>query len=135
MKWRFFRHLQSGGDADDCALYRWHIERRSGVRIRAGVATDGWKRSIDEYVTSATALFKSMDRFGFLGSVPVDPDGELLDGSHRVACAVALGMPDIPVAPMSRKVWAPAWDYDWFKARMTQDGLDRVMADWAAMRA
>jgi hypothetical protein len=130
VKWRFFRHLLGGDDGDAVDLYRWHIEQRSGHRIALGIPTDQWKRSIDEYVDSATALLQSLSTYGFLGPVPVDVDGELLDGSHRVACAAALGIDAIPVDMQDRRVWAPAWDDKWFKARMTDEGVNRLITDW-----
>ena len=134
VKWRFFRHLLGGNDGDAVDLYRWHIEQRSGHRIAAGLPTDRWKRSVDEYVTSATALLQSLRTYGFLGPVPVDRNGELLDGSHRVACASALGIEEIPVDRQDRNVWAPAWDELWFRARMTDEGVNRLITDWLWMR-
>lgn len=136
MKWRFFRYLRHGGDEDAEALYRWHIQQRSGHRIALGVVTDKWKRSIDDYVRSARGLFYSMREFGaVLERVPIDLDNELLDGSHRVACAVALDIETIPVVRYPRHVWAPAWDEAWFAARMTEEGVARLLVDFKAMTA
>ena len=86
--------------------------------MQAGVTTDAWKRNIGDYLTSAEDLYLSMRRFGFDPdhSVPIDPAGELLNGSHRVACALALGIEEIPVIHEERRVWAPAWDAAWFQA-------------------
>lgn len=135
MKWRFFRHLRRGGDSDAVDLYRWHIQQRSGHRIKAGVVTDKWKRSIGDYLESAVNLFHAVDRCGVLRPVPVDPDGELLDGAHRVACALALGLSSVPVEYHTAKAWAPAWDEHWFRARMTDAGVKRLLHDFEAMRA
>lgn len=139
MKWRFFRHLLSGGnDPDSERVYRWHIEERSGGRMRVGLSTDRWKRTLDDYVTAAQSLAESMSGNGFLPfyAVPIDPAGELLDGSHRVACALACEVPAIYVDPQPRSVWAPAWGVDWFKARgMPPADMARLMADWSTMNA
>lgn len=140
MKWRFFRSLHNGGTPDHeaaKALYIWHIVERSGQRMDAGLATDGWKLSVEDYVASASNLHASMCRHGFLDefAVPVDPDGELLAGSHRVACALALGIDEIPVRQERNRVWAPAWGYPWFVGhKCPVGGLTRILFDYAEMR-
>jgi hypothetical protein len=104
--------------------------------MQAGLTTDRWKRSLDDYVASATALCASMACRGFLpdGAVPIDPNGEMLDGSHRVACALALGTDVITARRESRHVWAPAWGYDWFVLNgMSHDDLARLCQDWKAL--
>jgi hypothetical protein len=73
---------------------------------------------------------------GFLseGAVPIDPDGELLDGSHRLACALALGTDEIMVSRETRRAWAPAWGYEWFVQNgMPHDDLARLCQDWKAL--
>lgn len=98
-----------------------------------GLKTDGWKQDLDDYVNSAKNLFESMLNNGFAKfyALPVDPGMELLDGSHRLACALALWLEKVPVELMSRRVWAPAWDYDWFTAKeMPDEDFDQLMKDW-----
>lgn len=137
VKWRFFNQLLLGGDDDAERVYRWHIEVRSGARLDAGLATDKWKLTIDDYVRSASDLIDSMAKDGFLasGAIPVDPDGELLDGSHRLACALALHVPMVSVMRLSRKAWAPPWDLAWFiEHGMAQDVIRRTTNDWIVMK-
>jgi hypothetical protein len=101
--------------------------------MRRGLATDGWKLTVDDYVGTARLLCRSMAEYGFrvTDAVPIDPNGEMLDGSHRVACALALGIGVIPVKRESRHAWAPAWGYDWFVANgMGHDDLARLCRDW-----
>ncbi len=63
--------------------------------------------------------------------MPIDPDGELLDGSHRVACALALEIDVIPAQRMQTRCWAPAWSYEWFVQNgMPHDNLARLCQDW-----
>lgn len=136
MKKRFFSHLHGGGDPDSEHVYRWHIEKRSGARMRAGLSTDRWKTCLDDYVASARGLFESIreDGFQLSGAIPIDPLGELLGGSHRVACALALGIETVPVMHGDRDAWAPAWGYDWFVANgMGHDDLARLCRDWQEM--
>lgn len=100
--------------------------------MQAGLATDRWKRGLDDYVRSAIGLVHSMSKRGFDGPpIPIDPDGELLDGSHRVGCALALGIDRVPVDPKPRKVWAPAWDKDWFVSHgMAPIDIERLKQDF-----
>lgn len=136
IKWRLFRYFLVGGDTEAVRLYRWTIEARSGARMAANVPTDQWKMTVDDYVASAAALCRSMAYRGFDATcaVPIDPDGELLNGSHRVACALALGIGDCPVRRERKMAWAPAWDYQWFVVHgMDEEDLSRLKADWEAL--
>lgn len=92
--------------------------------MEVGLATDGWKGSLDDYRHSAEALVHSMQLLGFdtIYPVPVDPVGELLNGSHRVACALALGIAEVPVERHATMAWAPDWDYMWF----ARNGMDTI---------
>ena len=137
VKWRYFKHLQCGGDPEAIGVYRWHIAARSGQRFVAGIATDQWKRSVDDYVVAAQAVFASMARDGFNSRYPIqlDPDGELLGGAHRLAAALALGLPSVPCEIAPYKVWAPPWGEAWFQEHMTVAMVDRVRADWERLKA
>lgn len=106
--------------------------------MRAGLATDGWKRSVDDYVFVARGLLQSIRRHGFLlvEAVPIDPNGELLNGAHRVACALALGIDAVPVKREARYAWAPGWGYEWFVAAgMGHDDLERLCRDFKELTA
>lgn len=138
MKHRLFAHLLHGGDEDAVRVYRWHIEQRSGARMAAGIPTDGWKRSLDDYVISAAHLLAVMKTQGFFpaGAIPVDPDGEILGGAHRLACALALEIPSVPVTLDQCRVWAPAWGEEWFREKeMGEADLARVRTDWECLKA
>ena len=103
----------------------------------AGLATDKWKLTLDDYVRSARNLYDSMAKDGFQssGAIPVDPDGELLDGSHRVACALAQGISLVSVMRLTRKAWAPPWGVSWFVEHgMQHDEIRRITNDWIAMK-
>lgn len=136
VKWRFFKHLLHGGDEDAGRVYRWHIDERSGARMRAGLTTDKWKGSVDDYVKSAHWLASSMREDGFIPfhPIPIDANGELLDGSHRLACAIACELPAVYVERVAREVWAPPWGLAWFEDHgMRADDLARLKSDWEAV--
>lgn len=100
--------------------------------MKANLATDSWKLSVDDYVNSAKDLFDSMKALGFVGSIPIDPDGELLGGAHRVACVAALDIETIQVERCLNRVWAPAWTKAWFiEHGMPQEEADRLESDYA----
>lgn len=124
VKWRLFRHLEGGDDHAALDIYLWHIEQRILPRLEAGLSTDQWKRSLDDYVKAATALHQNMVRQGFDARlpIPVDPAGELLGGAHRLACALSLGIKAVPIQRLHYAAWAPAWGETWFRAR----GLDEA---------
>jgi hypothetical protein len=138
VKHRFFRHLLNGGDDWNAErVYRWHIDIRSGARMQSGLVTDKWKKSVDDYVGAAKGLCNSMAMwFPDSCAVAVDVNGELLDGSHRVACAIARGLAEIPVRHEAREVWAPAWGRDWFVTNgMAAGDLERLEKDMAEISA
>lgn len=136
VKWRFFSYLIRGGDTGAVEAYRWHLEKRSGARMAAGLATDAWKMTLDDYVASAASLCRSMAYRGFdpTCAIPIDPDGELLNGSHRVACALALGIESVPVRRERRLAWAPSWGLQFFIDHgMGEEDLSRLKADWETL--
>ena len=101
--------------------------------MHSGLSTDRWKRTLNDYVFAAAKLAYSVLDNGVRIAIPVDPNGELLDGSHRVACAIACGIESVPVTRETQFVWAPPWDRNWFVMHGAED-LSRVMADWEAIK-
>lgn len=85
--------------------------------MKRGLKTDVWKASLRDYVNSAINLHESMSKNGYNPDcpIPVDEDGELYNGSHRLACALALGIDEVVVERLPGKVWAPPWDANWFR--------------------
>lgn len=130
VKWRFFRQMLNGGDERARRVYLWHIvaRRRTGF-------VDGEKAAW-MFIPMAEVLALGMYDFGFdqTQPIPIDPDGELLGGAHRTACALALGI-DCYVQHMPQKAWAPAWDKQWFIDNgMNGEDLSRTLADFEEMQ-
>ena len=137
VKARFFGHLIRGNDPDAERVYRWHIEARKAANAKVRLGMDG-KSGTDQYVADCGRLLISMGAYGFKPefAVPIDPDGELLGGAHRVACALALDIPEIPVSSQLRRAWAPSWGEAWFLENgMAAEDLERLRADYAALAA
>lgn len=80
--------------------YEEHIRCITGGSCKED---DGMKACVDDYVSSFDALLDSMRESGFndLHPVPVDRNYVALDGSHRIAAALALNLP-VPVVRFSR---------------------------------
>lgn len=135
IKWRLFRSLLSNDDDDAFRVYRWHLERRKAANARIGVGMDG-KSGTDQYIADCGKLLLSMGAYGFrpAHAVPIDPDGELLGGAHRVACALALGIEQIPIAQHKNRAWAPPWGEAWFaENRCPTEDLNRIRQDFLAL--
>lgn len=137
VKHRLFRHMLKGGDPESVRVYKWHIAQRVGARIEAGIPTDRWKLTLNDYLASAQALLLSMVQDGFSPHhpIPVDRNGEILGGAHRLACALALNIETVPVARSDIECWAPAWNEAWFRDHGMQPAdLDRLREDWQSLR-
>ena len=137
VKARYFRHLIGGDDPDAEDIYFWHIEKRSGQRMAAGLRTDQWKACLEDYRASSAALLASMQEAGFDPSqaIPIDGNRELMGGAHRLACAIALDLDKVPVIQYTdRFAWPPAWDLQWFAdAGMPVEILRRTVDDLIKM--
>lgn len=132
VKWRYFRHLLTGGDADSERVYKWHLQARKAANAKVNLGMDG-KANTDQYVEDSRNLLVSMAINGFNPEypIPIDPDGELLGGAHRLACALALGIDAVPVERREQKVWAPAWDMNHFYHNdASAEDMQRIATDW-----
>lgn len=111
---------------------------RTAARRAAGLPTDGWKMTVDDYVMSAKDLLGIMWATGFkaeYGAIPIDIFGEILGGAHRLACALALGIEEVPFDRKSQIAHAPPWGEQWFIDNGMQPAdLDRLRQDWEALR-
>lgn len=137
VKQRYFRHLLFGKDSDAEKLYRGMIAARNGPRIMQGLTTDGWKSCLDDWIDASKALLASMQENGFIEqhAIPVDKNGELLNGTHRLACALAMGFTSIPFWRLpDKEAWAPPWGVEWFKDHgMPENEIQKLLSDYEAL--
>ena len=115
-------------------MYERHIIERSGDRLYNDIATDVVKTSLLDYHEAARKLLWDMQTAGFRKSQPIDVDceGEILGGAHRLACAIALGIDEVPVLYHEQRVWAPDWGRDWF-IDYPSEWLRQIDEDYARM--
>jgi hypothetical protein len=118
VKVMFFANLALDAYEHAERIYRWHILKRREYNATFGLGTDSLKPEVDDYVTKSTELFMSMKEHGFVkeNAITLDPNGELKNGVHRVACAFVVGVDEIPIIRSEYHAWAPPWSYEWFKA-------------------
>lgn len=108
-------------------MYLWHIAHRRGSGY-----VDGNKSGLNEYLPAARSLLASMSANGFSSSavIPVDPNGDILGGAHRTACALALDL-DVTCETLPKFAWAPAWDAAWFRQHgMPDEIVNELLTDF-----
>jgi hypothetical protein len=111
VKVRLFRQLKWGGDVRALTVYREHIAQRTG-----GHEKRSWKRSVDDYLFGAREMRGAMERRGFLSAYPVQTGNNLnlMDGAHRIACAIVLGC-NVHVQVKDKPGNAAPWDEAFMK--------------------
>ena len=130
VKWRFFKHLVKGNDADSERIYRWHIEERTGGNERRS-----WKCTIEDYITGCKTLLESMLAIRFNPEFPLvyRKNGTLREGAHRLACALLLEL-DVYyiIVDVEGKT---IWDAYWFMRHgMRSEDLQHVKAIWKQLK-
>ena len=115
VKLLYARHyLQQIGEPRDIsirALYRRHILLRTNGREPGSDS----KTSLDRYELEFRQLIDSIRLQGFQpdGAIPLHHDGRILNGAHRIAAAIALGITEIPTVAMEAGQ-AYDWGMNWF---------------------
>jgi hypothetical protein len=126
IKHRFFRHLLEGGIGDAEAVYRWHILGRTGGREKKS-----HKVTIEHYVIGCHELLGSFRARGFDPAYPVlvGSNDVLMDGAHRIACALTLGV-DVRVRRLPREGRAQEWGcYALKRHGMPVQQIDALLAE------
>lgn len=122
VKWRLFQHFLDGDDPDAIGVYLWHIERRMKDLKDLGFLHK-YKGADSTLLSNARELFDRMRLNGFDSQAPIliDPNGVILDGAHRTACAIALGL-GVVVIRIGVYSTAPDWGCRWFEDRGMPEG-------------
>ena len=133
IKWRHFMGLLSIWPVwRSSPTYLWHIAKR-----HEGGTRDSNKVGLADYLAHAEVLAYSMRHNGFdkRFAIPVDRKGELMGGAHRLACALALKLEQVPILCMHEDAWAPPWGLQWFIDNgMPEADLERLKADFEEMQ-
>jgi len=117
VKLRFFESLLTGENRTAVEdLYRRTIlARTGGVEPPDHMGRPSEKKTIDHYVEDCVTLLETMQRCGFDSAhpIPVGNTTQLLNGSHRVACAAALGL-KVTLLRFDSDWDEGTWDHRWF---------------------
>ncbi|HBK46239.1 MAG TPA: hypothetical protein DDZ67_07365 [Xanthomonadaceae bacterium] len=127
---RLYLGLPLPADVDAGDLYRRHILKRTAAREPDASG----KSSIGDYETSFAVLIESIRDHGFheYAAVPVDGAGRILNGAHRVAAAIALGLKSIPVVRLPAPWKALDWGMGWFLGQgFTPEQINLLLHGWA----
>lgn len=91
------------------------------------------KNTVDDYVNSFKNLIKSISENGFDSSfpVPIDKQGQLGNGAHRLAAAVALNQ-SVFIQDIDRGF---GWDFDWFnKQGFSVEDKQRILRGFVELK-
>ncbi len=84
------------------------------------------KRSVDDFVREAKNLFVSMSQIGFDPDYPVPFNRYgILNGCHRVACALALDI-DVWAQEYDNKTVNTAYDLEWLENTFSSEEIDII---------
>lgn len=104
--------LLDGCKTDAESFYTRHIFHRTKGNEPGSLS----KSSVEDYESSFKALIESIKSDGFKDefAIPVNCQGKILNGAHRLAAALALQLEQVPVVrmPPPRKNWE--WGMAWF---------------------
>ena len=133
VKANYFRKLLANEPSDAEELYESMVLGRTGgvEPFDPFEPKQPKKLSISCYKKSCLDLLASMTKRGFLPrhSIPIAKDGRILNGSHRLACASALG-----ITPLFRPVDVPngySWGFDWvLDQKWPQAFIRRILRVW-----
>ena len=113
-------------------VYREHL--RVWNEFREG--DESRKSSFDDYRVSFDRLIDGLSKKGFderLGLIPVDRDNAIIDGSHRLAAALAVGA---PVSAVRFNAQAGRYDFEYFRQRgLGGDVLDDMALNYCHLDA
>jgi hypothetical protein len=130
IKHRFFRHLLEGGIGDAEAIYRLHILGRTGGREKKS-----HKVTLEHYVIGCHELLESFKGRGFDPEYPVlvGSNDVLMDGAHRIACSLTLGV-DVRVRRLQTPGRAQEWGcYALKRHGMAVQQIDALLAECARL--
>lgn len=110
------------------SLYREHIQQRTSGREPGSHS----KLSVEDYERSFQQLIRQMQTHGFHAhaAIPVSATGRILNGAHRLAAALALGIQNVPTFVVENET-VYDWDMRWFLQHGFQPpALNALLTCW-----
>lgn len=114
VRYLYFRDMKYGNIKEEIkSLYCRMIFCRTAGIEPVGAFSSGEKSGIDDYLCDAKDIFHSIRENGFLKEkyIPVNSDGFLLNGAHRLSASLALGK-EVYIKQCGDAEYT--WDYSWF---------------------
>jgi hypothetical protein len=117
-------------------LYRKHIFLRTGGIEPPDLYSEQHfteKISIGDYEAQAQDLYKSIEAKGFnqQKAIAVSDDLLLMNGAHRLAAAVSLGLDAIPI---ERSAGGGLWGTEWFKYNLKAHEYLFLLSEYALFK-
>lgn len=114
---------------DTFGLYRKHILQRTQGREPESLT----KTSLADYERCFMALIESIKAEDFKDefAIPVDSEGKILNGAHRLSAALALQLDRVPVIRMPHPWKGLEWDMAWFlNQTFTPAEINQLLLLW-----
>lgn len=118
------------------SLYRKHITIRTGG-VEPPDSFDAShhvaKKSVDDYETCARQLLQSVRQHGFRKefAIPIGTNLRLTNGAHRLAVAISLGLPQVPIVPLGD---GGQWGIEWFRTHFSRKEFLFLLNEYSAFR-
>jgi hypothetical protein len=117
-------------------LYRKHIAIRTGG-VEPPDSFDAShhvaKKSVDDYETCARQLLQSVRQHGFRVefAIPISTNLRLTNGAHRLAVAISLDLPQVPIVPLGD---GGQWGIEWFRTHFSRKEFLFLLNEYSALR-
>ncbi len=113
----------------DRAVYRRHIAERTAGREPEALS----KTTLEDYERCFIALIESIRAEGFhdASAIPIDEEGRILNGAHRLAVAIALELDTVPVIRIPKPWRGTEWGCRWFLQHgFNPPEINRLLRAW-----
>ncbi|RTZ47584.1 FkbM family methyltransferase [Candidimonas sp. SYP-B2681] len=131
---RNYLGCSSLAETDAVEMYRQHILRRTN-----GCEPHAFgKASVGDYEQAFVVLIESIKEYGFLRhfAIPVDCNGKILNGAHRLAAALALGLKTVPVITLPAPWEGLEWGLGWFlHSDFEPNEINALLLEWCELRS
>jgi len=118
------------------ASYRKHIILRTGGVEPPDLNNSAHhvvKQGVQDYELEAHRLLQSIETNGFLQewAIPISNDLLLLNGAHRLAAAISIGLVEVPIV---RRQAGAKWGIEWFRSKFSRREFLFLISEYNSYR-